>query len=147
MKIKHILLIVCLLDTVCACSKFNDDSKESFTEPEKQIASTWQLTSVTRNGSDISDAMDFTSFHLVLNSDSTYQLVNKLPFVVKKDGTWSVDNSEYPFHLSFKEEGATEAVTSEIKYPVIYGQRRISITLSPGCSSNTYIYVFEKVAD
>jgi hypothetical protein len=145
-SLKNIFFIVLLLCIASACNKFKDNSSsEVVPESTKQIDGEWQLSTVTRNGTDITSAMDFSAFHLILNSDSTYTLVDRMPFIVKKDGKWSVDDPKYPFHLTFTESGSGNGVTTEIKYPVVEGKREISLTLSPGCHSNTYIYVFKKI--
>ena len=49
--------------------------------------------------------MDFTRFHIVLNEDNTYKIENYLPFIVKGNGSWSVDDPIYPFHLFLKKMG------------------------------------------
>ena len=36
------------------------------------------------------------------------QLKTYLPFVVRHNGTWKVDDIYYPFRLYFTEDGATE---------------------------------------
>ena len=65
---------------------------------------------------------------------------NYLPFVVSGDGTWSVNDPLHPMLLSFKENGAAEGVNLDFNYPFADGNRTISITLSPGCKSNSYVY-------
>lgn len=66
------------------------------------------MSAVSRNGIDITDMMDFTRFHIVLNEDNTYEIENYLPFIVKANGSWSVDDPIYPFHLLLKENGTEE---------------------------------------
>ena len=91
--------------------------------------------------------MDFYDFHLYLNEDNTYEFENYLPFIVKKAGTWGVDDPLYPFHLSFMEEGSQDAVNTEIQYVTRDGNRQLIITLSPGCHTNTYTYTFQKITE
>lgn len=147
-KIQITALIFALLGIASACDTFKDDiTPDSYVEAQKQLDGKWKLVTVSRNGTDITKAMDFSKFHLSLNKDNTYTLENYLPFLVKKGGIWNVDDPKYPFHLTFKEEGKDMEVVSEIKYPIKDGKRQIWISLSPGCVSNTYVYVFERVAE
>ena len=89
---------------VSSCDTFKDEiTPESYSEVAKNINANWQLSAVSRNGVDITDMMDFTRFHIVLNEDNTYKIENYLPFIVKGNGSWSVDDPIYPFHLFFKD--------------------------------------------
>ncbi|WP_418306587.1 DUF5004 domain-containing protein, partial [Phocaeicola sp.] len=91
---------------VSSCNTFKDEiTPENYSEVAKNINANWQLSAVSRNGVDITDMMDFTRFHIVLNEDNTYKIENYLPFIVKGNGSWSVDDPIYPFHLFFKENG------------------------------------------
>ena len=36
---------------------------------------------------------------------------------------------------------------TEITYPIVQGKRHITLTISPGCSSNSYVYSFEKIEE
>ncbi len=147
-KIHITILLFALLAVASSCDTFKDEiTPETYTELPKQLDGKWRLATVSRNGTDITQAMDFSKFSLSLNKDNTYTIENYLPFLVKKDGTWYVDDPQYPFHLSFKETGANTEVIAEIKYPIMNGKRQITLLLSPGCASNTYIYVFEKVTE
>ena len=105
----------------------------------------WQLKTVSRNGSDITHTMNFSQFRIHMNADSTYVIENYMPFVVKKNGKWSVDDPYYPFFLTFYEEGKTTPAKVQISYPVVSGSRNITLTVSPGCYSNSYVYSFERV--
>lgn len=140
------LFVILLLNITSACNTFKDEMTSGpFVEVAKEMDGTWQLNSVTRNGTDISDDMEFDQFRLILNSDSTYVIENYLPFIVKENGVWQVDNVMFPFFLTFQEDGATESVQTEITYPIVEGKRHITLTISPGCSSNSYVYSFEKI--
>ncbi|WP_414688595.1 DUF5004 domain-containing protein, partial [Mucilaginibacter sp.] len=35
-------------------------------------------------------------------------------------------------------------VSTAFTYPIVNGKRQLSITFSPGCSNNSYVYVLEK---
>lgn len=141
-----VLLGVSLM--VSSCDTFKDEiSPDSYSEVPKTLDGNWQLTGVTRNGIDITKYMDFSGFHVVLNKDHTYELKNYLPFIVKENGTWEIDDPLYPFHLSFQEEGVDEVVNTEIGFKTVDGKRRLIITLSPGCYTNSYVYTFKQVTE
>ena len=147
MKTNYKLLIYTLtiLITMVACDTFKDNELHDYSETVKSIDGVWQLQTVERNGIDITNAMDFTNFRLNLNADGTYTIDNYLPFAVKEPGTWALDDPQYPFSVSFRQNNAGSDVVVNLKYPIVEGKRIIAITLSPGCYSNTYNYVFEKV--
>ncbi|MFV0589013.1 DUF5004 domain-containing protein [Bacteroides reticulotermitis] len=133
--------------SVSSCDTFKDEmSLESYSEATKHIDGNWQLSAVSRNGVDITKYMDFTRFRIVLNKDNTYEMKNYLPFIVRNNGTWQVDDPLYPFHLSFKEEGTNKDVKTEIGFLTVDGERRLTIKLSPGCYTNKYLYTFKQVA-
>ena len=140
--------IVLLGATLYGCHTFKDElTPDIYEEVPKQLDGTWKLKRVVRNGMDITELMDFSRFRLVLKSDSTYSIEHYLPFLVRKDGTWSIDDPTYPFFLTFREEGQTGTARTDITYPILDGKRHITLTISPGCSSNSYTYSFEKVND
>ncbi len=112
-------------------------------EAVKDISGNWQVIKATRNGTDITNIADFTQFRLKF-SEGKYSLVNKLPFLVTQDGAYSLDNPQYPFQITFTATGA-KAVATAFTYPVVNGVRQLSLTFSPGCPNNTYVYVFQKV--
>ena len=131
-KIQTTVLLFVLLGTVSACNTFKDEiAPDSYMEVPKQLDGKWQLKTVVRNGTDISEVMDFSQFRLIMN----------------KDGTWRIDNLTYPFFLTFQEEGAEREAITEITYPIVQGKRHITLTISPGCSSNSYVYSFEKIEE
>ncbi|MBQ8047750.1 MAG: DUF5004 domain-containing protein [Prevotella sp.] len=139
--INRFFLAFAALVLMASCSTFNDDSNPyDVEEAVKDMSGIWKLKTVTRNGVDITKSMDFTRFQLQLNSDGSYHIQNYLPFVVNGSGTWSVNDPKHPMLLSFMENGASEAISLDFNYPVVNGDRAISITLSPGCYSNTYVY-------
>lgn len=147
-KIQVTALLFVLLGIVSACNTFKDEiTPDSYTEVPKQLDGKWQLKTVVRNGTDISEVMDFSQFRLIMNNDHTYTIENYMPFIVKKNGKWNTDDSTYPFFLTFQEEGSTREAITEITYPIVQGRRHITLTISPGCSSNSYVYSFEKVEE
>lgn len=142
-QIKYTLILL-MIFTVMSC-RTNDvyDIEESV----KDISGVWKLQSVSRNGIDITESMDFSQFALNLNSDGTYTMDNYLPFVVKENGIWSTDNPTMPFLISFKETSKSEPVNVELNYPTVNGSRSLTIKLSPGCYSNTYTYQLKRITD
>ena len=143
-SIKHIaraLAAVIAAVMTVSCSTFIDETNPyAVKEAMKDLSGTWRLKTVTRNGVNITQQMDFSRFRLILHSDGTYSIQNYLPFVVSADGTWAVNDPQHPMLLTFKEEGATEGINLDFSYPVVDGNRALSITLSPGCYTNSYVY-------
>ena len=141
MHIRKIFIYLVTAFKKVGFSTFNDDiNPYDVSEAVIDISGVWSLKTVTRNGVDITKQMDFSRFRLHLNADGTYNIQNYLPFVVSGDGTWSVNDPLHPMLLSFKENGAAEGVNLDFNYPFADGNRTISITLSPGCKSNSYVY-------
>jgi len=135
-----------LLGTMAvSCDSYKDDeTPDEFVEVDKDLSGTWALSTVMRNGVDISNAMDFSKFHLVLNDNGSYKLENRLPFPVSHNGLWRVDDPAHPFALIFTEDGTLGEVDVTINFPNNKGVRQLSITHSPGCGSNKYEYLFVK---
>lgn len=136
------------LTMISSCDTFEDEmTPDSYSETIKHVDGNWRLFTVSRNGIDITKYMDFSRFHIVLNKDNTYEIENYLPFIVKGNGTWSVDDPQFPFHLIFREDGADETVETEIGFLTVDGERQLTIKLSPGCHTNTYVYTFKQVME
>ena len=153
MKNKHLskygLLCLLFLFGLGACEQntfgFGESAKVSkFTEVPKDISGTWRIMQVTRNGTNITQSMDFSRFRIRFGGDNTYTIDNYLPFLVKANGSWKLDDPQYPFNLEFKEETSGESLVSAFNYPVVNGKRQIALSFSPGCSNNIYTYVFEQ---
>ncbi len=144
------LAVVALLTILfmVSCDTFSASSDpDKNMEQVKDVSGVWQLTTVSRNGNDITDAIDFSQFKLHLKKDGNYTIENYLPFVVRHDGKWKVDDAYFPFHLYFTEEGAENQESTEILFPITNGERNIIITHSPGCVTNSYTYVFKKISE
>lgn len=121
-------------------------TKESFTEPVKDLNGTYRITNVVRNSVDITQWVDSSGFRLMMMSDNTYTLQgNSIPFLVNSNGKWSVDDPQYPYNLTFNPTDSTNAFTGRIGTPVSKGQRGMQVTFSPGCPNNSYVYTFEKI--
>lgn len=128
-----------------ACLSCDNNASDPPQEPIKNIEGSWKVVSVTRNDVDITDAVDFSQFKINFNQDNTYSFENYLPFIVKEQGTWSLDDPQYPFKINFMENTNAEAIATDLTYPIVQGKRQIRISFSPGCHANTYAYVLERV--
>ncbi len=126
-----------LLLLVNSCQKENTKVNA---EAPKDITGSWKIVSVTRNGVDITNYFDFSSFRIQFKEDGSYIIGHEVPFVVAKDGTWSLDDGAYPLRISFVQQGGSQAFVNEFEYPVVEGMRRIILKGSPGCTKNTYQY-------
>jgi len=145
-KIKTYALAAVTALMAVSCDSYKDpDNPDKLVEADKDLAATWQLYKVKRNGIDISTSMNFTRFKLHLEEGGRYTLENRLPFPVSGNGYWEVDDPTHPFRLTFTEEDASgEPEIVEISYPIVKGNRQLSIIHSPGCETNSYEYVFMK---
>jgi hypothetical protein len=141
--IKYGFICLLFLIGLGACDKFDSASVE-FTEVPKDISGTWKIVQVTRNGTDVTGLMDFSKFRINFKEDNSYTIDNYLPFLVKTNGTWSLDDPQYPFNIVFKESTAEESLVHGFYYPVVNGYRQISLSFSPGCANNIYTYIFAK---
>jgi hypothetical protein len=147
-KIPYIkLLSLCLMVLLTTCTLFEDTSIGIPEESEKNIAGVWKIAKATRNEVDITALMDFSQFRIRFNADKTYTIAHYLPFIVRENGIWSLDDPQYPFHLNLAEDGSSEVLTTVLNYPVTGGKRVITLSFSPGCQRNTYAYTFEKISE
>lgn len=112
-------------------------------EALKDITGSWQVIKATRNGTDLTSIIDFSAFKINFASGG-YTLVNRLPFLVTQDGAFALDDPEYPYKITFTAAGKTPVATA-FTYPIVNGQRQLSLTFSPGCTNNSYVYVLQKV--
>nr|WP_249665353.1 DUF5004 domain-containing protein [Mucilaginibacter sp. Bleaf8] len=145
MKIQIVLGRTFLLAIICAMMCFSSCKTEQIVpsqEMPKDISGNWKVIKATRNGTDITNLVDFSKFQVAFN-EGKYTLINKLPFLVNQDGTYSLDNPQYPFQIVFRANG-TQPIPTAFNYPIVNGVRQLSLTFSPGCPNNTYIYTLEK---
>lgn len=143
-NISHRLLLFLLICFASACNEFKSTAPATSEEAVKEINGTWKIVQATRNGADITALMDFTQFRIQFNSDGTYTIQNYLPFVVQSNGTWNLDDPQYPFNLNLTESDSGVTLATPFNYPVVNGVRRIVMSFSPGCQNNIYTYLFEK---
>lgn len=111
-------------------------------EPVKELSGSWSIIKATRNGTDLTSRFDFSHFRINF-SDSSYTIDSLVPFIVSRNGKWSFDDPQYPFNINFTETDSAEK-TSALQFPVVSGQRNVTITFSPGCTLNSYQYTLQK---
>lgn len=145
-NIKLITAFCALFCLMFSCSLLEDE-KPVYSESAKNLDGTWKIIKAYRNEVDITGLMDFTQFRLSFKQDHTYTIENYLPFIVGKDGVWSLDDPQYPFRLSFTADGSPDALQTTISYPIVNGHRQIGLTFSPGCKNNNYTYLLEKTTN
>ena len=141
MKLKQsYILMLCTLLALVFTNFSSKESTGSVPEGNKNVVGRWKIAAVTRNGVDITSFFDFAAFSIEFKENGTYVISNRVPFVVSKNGSWSLDDPTHPLRISFSQEGSAETFTNEFNYPVVGESRRIILTGSPGCNLNTYQY-------
>jgi hypothetical protein len=135
---RYILIIVVLLFSSCRIEEI-----APVAEAPKNVTGSWKVIKATRNGTDITNAFDFTQFRLKFDSTDNYTLINRLPFLVNKNGKYKLDDPAYPFKLTMMPDGGS-AVSTSFNYPTIAGIRQLSLSFIPGCELNSYIYTLER---
>jgi len=142
----QLVLVVAFVLFVCACSEFKDQSDQQFSEPDKSPVGSWTIVNATLNGDDITDQMDFSEFRLIMNADGTYQLSNYLPFLVKKDGKWWLNDRLHPFRIFFQEQTSDHVFETNFSYVIVNGKRSLGLTFnaSNGCFRNVYTYNLQR---
>jgi len=140
LQMKNPVLVLSLILIVCSCNLFEDvNSGSGNKEVHLDVAGNWQIISASRNGSDITSTLAFTRFKLNLNENGMYSIENYLPFVTKKtSGRWAIDDPVFPFRLFFYDTDGSNEIVAILNYQIYEGKRRIILTFSPGCASNTY---------
>ncbi|MBK0380823.1 DUF5004 domain-containing protein [Mucilaginibacter segetis] len=142
-KIKKLHFLMVIIGLMAASCKTESVLPQK--EALKDISGNWQVIKATRNGTDLTTKVDFTQFRLKFDAGN-YSLLNKLPFLVEKDGAFALDDPEYPYKITFTASGG-QPVSTAFTYPIVNGKRQLSLSFSPGCANNTYVYVFQKVGE
>ena len=108
-------------------------------EPVKDIAGTWRVVSLTRNGEELTERMDLSKFRISFKDDGTYTLQDRIAFAVSEAGSYKLNDPQYPSSLLLTQPNqATQSVN--FQFPVVQGKRQLSLIFSPGCAGNTYQY-------
>ncbi len=142
--LKACLALSVLISALAGCSK---EMTSATVESMKDITGTWRVVQVTRNEEDLSQRVDLSTFRFILKEDYSYSFVDKLPFVVNSPGTFNLDDPQYPFYLLLKPSGGASESKVPLQMPVKKGKAQLSMSFSPGCETNKYRYVFERVQD
>ncbi|MEC3878946.1 DUF5004 domain-containing protein [Parapedobacter sp. 10938] len=145
MKINVLLpaaLMVVGLAGVSSCEDGIADMET--TETVKDITGSWKVIRLTRNGEDLSQRLDLSDFRIQFNTDGSYTLAEQMPFIADAPGTYKLSDPQYPFALVLQPEGAQEDVVARFQFPVVKGERQLSLSFSLGCESNTYQFNFER---
>lgn len=138
------LLQICLLMAFALAVNSCKQKEMLVPEAPKDISGEWRIVKAVRNGIDITTLTDFTQFRIRFADNLQYSIENPLPFIVRKNGSYSMDDPKYPFRITFNQTGGT-AVSTSFTYPVVKGERHMNFTFSPGCTANVYLYTLEKV--
>jgi hypothetical protein len=139
-RLKLAMLPLLFLMAVLSC----DDDTDALQEAPKELNGTWQIVSVFRNEVDITESIDLSKFRLTFKGDGSYTIDNYLPFIVRGNGKFSLDDPQYPFRITFHDDATQETVNTDLTYPVVLGKRQIRLSFSPGCVKNTYQYILEE---
>ncbi|MDR0824048.1 MAG: DUF5004 domain-containing protein [Prevotella sp.] len=145
--IKMIPMLFIMACIFFSCDKFKDSNDYVIEEPVKELDGSWFISKATRNGLDITKTMDFKSFKITFNGDKSYTIENYIPFLVRQNGTWETNDIQYPTQLIFKEGGNANSYVSAFDYSVVRGERQITLSFSPGCHTNIYSYILERVSN
>ena len=136
------VLAVFSLITLSSCEE--ETSKIITDETAKDVTGNWKVLKLTRNGEDLSNRLGLDDFHISFKADGTYSLSEQLPFVVNDAGTYRLSDPQYPFGLILQPQGDAAEVPVKFQFPIIKGERQMSLSFSLGCSSNTYQFDFER---
>ncbi|MFZ4262755.1 DUF5004 domain-containing protein [Sphingobacterium sp. HJSM2_6] len=143
---KFIKLLLASVVCFCVFQSCEDEATAILVEePIKDIAGTWKVIQIHRNGEDLSKRMKFENFQMVFKADGTYTLSDDLPFLVDGPGKYALNDPQYPFSLILSPTDQEEHLPVKFQFPIVEGQRQLSLNLSLGCTSNTYQYVFQRV--
>jgi hypothetical protein len=139
-----IVLSLFMWASSCKVDKIN-----GIAEPVKSLSGNWKVITATINGTPLIPLLDtsyfsFNDFTISFNNGS-YTLKNQLPFIVSQNGTYSLDNPQYPFTITFKATGSTTPVSTAFTYPIVNGVRQLTLIFSPGCPQNVYSYTLQKI--
>jgi hypothetical protein len=138
-NIKTMLLLLVVVFMAASCKTEKVLPKR---EALKDISGNWQVIKATRNGTDLTGLVDFSQFRIQFDN-GTYKLISKLPFIVTRDGAFALDDPEYPFKITFTAAGDLP-ISTAFTYPIVNGKRQLTLTFSPGCKNNSYVYVLQQ---
>lgn len=132
------MLLLCFHMTACKMEEI------AAIESAKDVRGIWHINKATRNGTDITSKFDFSAFSINFKENGTYAVENPLPFIVWGDGSYTLDDPQYPFQIKFIEAEQSSETSSNFDYPIVKGKRNLLLTFSTGCEANTYVYTLVK---
>lgn len=132
---------------LAAASCKTDKLVPEVTESTKDINGTWTIVSATQNGRELMNlpnGMTHLAEFKITFADGKYTVENAVPFIVSGNGQYKFNDPQYPFDISFTADGGQAGVKSTFLFPVVNGERRFTITFSPGCDKNIYKYTLKR---
>ncbi|MHC8950268.1 DUF5004 domain-containing protein [Sphingobacterium hungaricum] len=138
--IRGFMMLILIAQLSCK----DEISKMVFDETNKDITGNWKVIQLTRNGEEIGKRMDLNGFYINFKNDGTYDLSEELPFVLSEEGNYTLSDPQYPFGIILQPKGQTNTVPVKFQFPIVKGERQLSLSFSLGCSTNTYQYQFER---
>jgi len=145
MKTNTLRALICFLSNCFMLLSCTDQTANMLAEePPKDIAGSWKVVQLVRNGEDLTPRMDLADYRLELKEDGTYSLGERLPFALEGSGTYRLNDPQYPFTLLMASEEDPTEISVRFQYPVLRGKRRLSLSFSLDCSGNSYQYHFER---
>ncbi|MBE8715334.1 DUF5004 domain-containing protein [Sphingobacterium hungaricum] len=138
--IRGFMMLILIAQLSCK----DEISKMVFDETNKDITGNWKVVQLTRNGEEIGKRMDLSGFYINFKNDGTYDLSEELPFVLNEEGNYTLSDPQYPFGIILHPKGQTNTVPVKFQFPIVKGERQLSLSFSLGCSTNTYQYQFER---
>jgi len=141
---KLIALIFFVFNSFLLVSCADETANMLAEEPPKDIAGSWKVVQLVRNGEDLTQRMNLAGYRLELKADGTYSVGEQLPFALEGTGVYRLNDPQYPFTLLMASEEAEEEVSMTFQYPILRGKRRLSLSFSLDCSGNSYQYHFER---
>ncbi len=136
LNLKNAFLLLLFTASVGACKM----EEVATIEAPKEVRGIWRINRAVRNGADITEKFNFGDFRIEFKDDGSYELSNPIPFIVSSNGTFALDDPQYPFQITFSETTGSDEVRSNFDYPIVEGKRQLSLTFNTGCSSNSYVY-------
>jgi len=142
-------LVIGLISFTLFCTTSCKQDETLVNESFKTLEGSWHISGAYRNTTDMIDIFDFSKFKLKFTDDKIsgekkYTIENPVPFIVSKNGSWSLDDPQYPFMIIFREDGATEDIKVDFRFPIIDGKRAVKFICSPGCTKILYEFTLEQ---
>lgn len=146
MNIKSIITFFMMINMFLLFISCEDASLQIPVEESiKTITGNWKVSQLIRNGEDLTKRLKTNNYTINFKEDGTYVVSNQLPFIVSGVGTYSLNDPQHPFSLILKPNDSASDIEVKFQFPVVNGKRQLSLSLSLGCTSNTYQYNFDRL--